>query len=237
MPIPKDPEKAELWRIRQSLARKGKPSYFRTQEHRDKMREIMTGRKVTWGDKISKSKKGVKTGTPNRRSYVGENNPFYGKKHKPEAWVKRRETMIKNGTTQIRETHPQWKGGISKSRSTIYDSIGYKEWREAVFRRDNYTCQNCGDSKGHNLIAHHIVPFSHCIIENIELLYSVENGLTVCDLCHKLIHKYLRSNKSSKTDVFFNGLLIYSSALKFGRTNEFSDMEGMDNAYPEGLKK
>jgi hypothetical protein len=32
----------------------------------------------------------------------------------------------------------------------------YLDWRAAVFLRDAYTCQDCGDSRGGNLRAHHI---------------------------------------------------------------------------------
>jgi len=34
----------------------------------------------------------------------------------------------------------------------------YKEWRKAVFERDNYTCQECGSKK--DLHPHHIKHFA-----------------------------------------------------------------------------
>jgi hypothetical protein len=59
-------------------------------------------------------------------------------------------------------------------------SIEYKNWRLEVFKRDNYTCQCCGDNKGGNLAAHHYENFS----SNEDLRLEVDNGITLCDLCH-----------------------------------------------------
>ena len=55
----------------------------------------------------------------------------------------------------------------------------YKEWKNKVFKRDNYTCQCCG-KRGGNLNAHHLYNFS----EYEDLRYDVENGITFCERCH-----------------------------------------------------
>lgn len=60
----------------------------------------------------------------------------------------------------------------------------YKEWREAVFKRDNYTCQMCGQHGG-KLNAHHIERYSKCV----ERRTDVSNGVTLCERCHRLLHK------------------------------------------------
>ena len=60
----------------------------------------------------------------------------------------------------------------------------YKEWREAVFKRDNYTCQMCGQHGG-KLNAHHIERYSKCV----ERRTDVSNGVTLCESCHRLLHK------------------------------------------------
>ena len=73
----------------------------------------------------------------------------------------------------------------------------YLEWRSAVFKRDNYHCQNCGE-KGY-LEAHHIIPFIKILrefkIKNFEdarkckLLWDVGNGISYCRDCHILKDK------------------------------------------------
>lgn len=81
--------------------------------------------------------------------------------------------------------HWNWKGGISEENHLLRQSEEYKEWRDAVFRRDNWTCQNseCG-YKGHRIVAHHIKDFN----EYPELRYDVDNGQTLCRACHKKLH-------------------------------------------------
>ena len=60
----------------------------------------------------------------------------------------------------------------------------YRKWRSKVYERDNYTCQCCGDSKGHNLQAHHM----NCYSDFPTQRSDVNNGVTLCIKCHKLFH-------------------------------------------------
>lgn len=61
-------------------------------------------------------------------------------------------------------------------------------WRKAVFLRDDFTCQDCGDKRrsGHRsrLQAHHIQPFA----THPELRYDASNGVTLCYDCHLKRH-------------------------------------------------
>ena len=85
---------------------------------------------------------------------------------------------------------PNWKGGISRVYKTGYNSIQYKEWRKQIFERDDYTCQKCGIRSGNGqvdyLTAHHIKPFS----KYPQLRFDIDNGITVCELCHCKLDKY-----------------------------------------------
>ena len=53
-----------------------------------------------------------------------------------------------------------WKGGITSENHIIRGSIELRLWREAVFARDNWTCQKYGIRDGSFLVAHHIKNFS-----------------------------------------------------------------------------
>lgn len=66
-------------------------------------------------------------------------------------------------------------------------SSEYKLWRASVFERDNYTCQIC-NSRGVRLNAHHIKSYAH----HRDLRYVISNGVTLCESCHKLVHRIKR---------------------------------------------
>ena len=76
--------------------------------------------------------------------------------------------------------HPNWKGGKSK-RKHPFDKR-YKKWRIAVFARDNFTCLICRKVGGY-LEAHHIKSWA----DYSRLRYKINNGITLCRECHKLI--------------------------------------------------
>lgn len=81
---------------------------------------------------------------------------------------------------------PYWKGGITPERVSVFGLEKYQEWRNSVFRRDFYTCQNCGKKSGCGktviIEADHIKPW----ILYPELRYDLNNGQTLCVECHRL---------------------------------------------------
>jgi 5-methylcytosine-specific restriction protein A len=80
-----------------------------------------------------------------------------------------------------------YKNGLSKIARTHYRSFHYKFWRESVFKRDNYVCQDC-EKKGVYLEAHHIIPVKECLqLDWKEEIFDVDNGLTLCKPCHDKI--------------------------------------------------
>lgn len=80
------------------------------------------------------------------------------------------------------ENHWNWQGGISLEHDNR-DSAQYKEWRKAVYKRDNYKCQICGSKE--KLNAHHIKSWKNFP----ELRYDVDNGITYCEACHIKWHQ------------------------------------------------
>ena len=83
--------------------------------------------------------------------------------------------------------HNFWKGGLTLKNKLARTRLEYKLWREAVFKRDDYTCQECKE-RGGELNAHHLKPFSLFP----ELRYSIDNGITLCKQCHKNTDSYGR---------------------------------------------
>ena len=73
---------------------------------------------------------------------------------------------------------------ILKPQNEIRDrgSYEYKKWREQVFLRDGYCCQECG-SKEH-IQAHHIESWKR----NKTKRFDVNNGITLCRECHLKAH-------------------------------------------------
>lgn len=85
------------------------------------------------------------------------------------------------------ESHPQWKGGVTPANEKARKSTAYRDWREEIFARDNWTCQECGVRGGH-LHAHHVFSFA----QFPEHRFEVWNGITLCKECHASIHPNLK---------------------------------------------
>lgn len=75
--------------------------------------------------------------------------------------------------------------GRTPENNMVRHSIEYRLWREAVFARDNFTCQEC-KVRGGELHAHHIKPFA----THPELRMAIDNGQTLCILCHQKTFSY-----------------------------------------------
>ena len=80
------------------------------------------------------------------------------------------------------------KSKIDKTNKSYWNfearrSNEYKKWKETVLERDDFTCQRCGSKN--NLVVHHIRHFA----DNVELRFEVENGVTLCQTCHKEEHR------------------------------------------------
>jgi Zn finger protein HypA/HybF involved in hydrogenase expression len=75
-------------------------------------------------------------------------------------------------------------GFLSDETTLIRGTQDYKKWRQAVFERDNYTCQCCGQ-RGYKLQAHHIENFS----SEIDKRFDIKNGVTMCEHCHGIKYK------------------------------------------------
>jgi hypothetical protein len=89
-----------------------------------------------------------------------------------------------------------WLGKISGENSHLWnenlteeqrienrDYNEYIKWRKAVYERDKYTCQCCGEIGG-NINAHHLNGYNWHISGRTD----VNNGTTLCENCHNDFH-------------------------------------------------
>ncbi len=133
--------------------------------------------------KISMSNKGKKLSKEHKQKI---SNSHKGKK---KIWMigtrygsfKRSvETRKRMSESHKGEKSYLWKGGVTLENQKIRGGIEYRLWREAVFARDNWTCQMC-HQRGGQLDPDHIKMFAY----HPELRLALDNGRTLCRKCHK----------------------------------------------------
>lgn len=160
-------------------------------QHIERLAELRRGSKCVWmtGRKHSdETKKKIGNGNKGKR---------LGKKMKESSLIKRsislkeahskKEWGFKKGVCPIILTgdkNPNWRGGVTGRDRSIRTSKEYKDWRVSVFKRDKYTCQECGakSKRGATVIieAHHKKPFA----THHHLRFELSNGITLCKECH-----------------------------------------------------
>jgi len=120
-----------------------------------------------------------------------------------ERAIKVKERISRNHADFRGEKAPNWKGGRCLLYENIRKSKEYVAWRNAVFIRDDYICQDCnrrskaGDS--FSVISHHLQEFTGILQNNnigtieeaidCEELWNIDNGMTLCEGCHIERHK------------------------------------------------
>ena len=139
---------------------------FRTSENRRKQSETMKGKKPKNLELLHKLLRTEEWKRKISQSNKGRRHPWFEGKN-----------------------NPNWNGGISKLHPyKHYRNAEYISWREKVFERDNFTCQDCGARSGNGghieLHPHHIKSYTHFPL----FRYIVENGLTLCIACHYTLH-------------------------------------------------
>ncbi len=137
------------------------------------------------GAKVLKKKNGNQSGEKNHMygvSRFGEENPNYNPDKTDEERIQ--ERLI----------------------------TGYKEWRAAVYERDQYACQVCADKRGGNLIAHHMDGYNWCREKRLDPM----NGVTLCETCHSEFHKQYGFKDNTKEQ--------YESFLRQANTEVINQM-------------
>ncbi len=149
---------------RQSESHKGKIGYWKNKKRPKFLDE--------WKDNISKSLKGRKI-------------TWSDKLRKPKTEEHKKNISL----SKMGDRNPMWQGGVYEDLSA---SPEYGRWRQKVLKRDNYTCQKCGDKKS-ELHIHHKKFKS----KFPELIFSIDNGIVLCKLCHNKIH-YIKKYGTKK---------------------------------------
>lgn len=90
--------------------------------------------------------------------------------------------------TKCGPAHGNWRGG----NGGIRDTAKFKEFQKSIFKRDQYTCQLCGDKnhKGRGsqikLEVHHVI----AIKDDHSLALEPTNVVTLCHACHTKTPNY-----------------------------------------------
>ena len=152
---------------------------------------------TSWNKRVSCSKE---TKEKLRISMKGRTSPNKGKtfsnKHRENLSLSHKgKPNYKNRG----ERSNLWKGGITHLHKKIRMCLEYSQWRNAVFKRDDYICQRCKKHGGY-LEAHHIIPFRNIIQEYkvktfksalcCPMLWDIDNGITYCPKCHAKEDKF-----------------------------------------------
>lgn len=93
------------------------------------------------------------------------------------------------------ENNPNWKGGITPKIRKLRTGRRMGRWREAIYERDAYTCQICGQQGG-ELNAHHLESFA----DNPDLRFCLDNGVTLCRDCHIHFHSVFGTQHNTRQE-------------------------------------
>lgn len=143
-----------------------------------------------------------------RKNLSGSRNGMFGKKpwNKGLKGVQKSSMKGKKVAKHIRDkisgsNHYKWNGGYTSINLIVRKCYEYRQWVQDIFKRDNWTCQECF-KKGGKLNAHHIKQFALILKENdiktleealdCYELWNYENGQTLCLDCHKKTDTYLK---------------------------------------------
>ncbi len=180
------------------------------------MREKMSGdknpaKRPEVRKKISEKRKGNngRLGIPHSEETKRKMSAAH--KGKKKEWAGK--FITEEGRKRISESkmgskNSNWKGGITSLDFQIRNSARYRHWRWNIFKRDNFTCQECGSrsrpGKAVYLEGHHTPKSFSKIVQEYSIktlehaffckeLWDINNGKTLCNQCHSLT-KYGRPN-------------------------------------------
>jgi hypothetical protein len=209
MAPPKDPEKYKLYVERQKAAREhvlADPEFRK--RFTERMRENNSD--PNWRKSNSEGQKKIHADPERRKGFDAamkkrseniewrerltkhnrkiSSDPFYQEKHS--------KAMV---GLMMGERNPRWRGGITPLGHQIRTSKQYLDWRDAIFKRDNYCDFFSGVRGGNYLNAHHIIPFNKIVKREriktfddamkCKALWDIDNGMTMIESSHRAYHE------------------------------------------------
>jgi len=201
-------------KISKKLKKAIREGRFFTKEHRSRISEAKKGSKnQNYGKHPSKEtllkrskalkgkrawNKGLPAWNKGRKSELSGKKSPHWKGGKPKCKVCGKEVSycceMCRSCSHKGEKSYLWKGGITPINAVIRNSLEYRLWRNAVFARDNWTCQKVG-IRGGKLHPHHIQNFA----QYPELRFAIDNGITLSKRAHMEFHgKYGRENNTKE---------------------------------------
>ena len=194
----------------------------------------MIGKKHTLAAKIkiSSNGKGLKRSFSTKQklslSKIGDKNPS------KQIWVREKLSKSRKGKSPYNKGIPMTlkqrkklsiiqgskKGFITPINKSIRNSFEYRNWRKAIFMRDNFICQMC-NKRGVKLNADHIIPLSFIIqkvkfelgieglsdkVKKYPLFNDLNNGRTLCLECHRQTDTYQNNLLNTKYGKYKNNL-------------------------------
>lgn len=109
---------------------------------------------------------------------------------RPKPWLRGAANGMHGKTGAL---NPGYVDGSSPQRQRAYASAEWQATIRAVYKRDNYTCQECGGGKttARSLHAHHIYPWAG----HPDLRFDPDNIVTLCRGCHQWVHSRQNAEK------------------------------------------
>lgn len=97
-----------------------------------------------------------------------------------------------------REKNPMWnpnKTDEERKYQRGYFNEGYDDWCKQVKKQADYTCNCCGE-RGGKLHSHHLNDYH----THKELATDINNGVCLCEHCHREFHHYMGGNHVECTE-------------------------------------
>lgn len=110
------------------------------------------------------------------------------------------QRIIEVTKRNVGENHYLYNPNLTdKEREDKRDTKENYQWRNSIYKRDNYKCVKCGENT-HDLRAHHIENYK----DNPDKRYNIDNGITLCHKCHTDFHRQygLRNTNRKQLEEF-----------------------------------